>query len=51
MKPGAPEIISKSAPEWPFKDLKKNFRTKKVQIKENKPYFGTSTSDILEARY
>lgn len=26
-------------------------QTKKVQIKENKPYFGASTADIMEARY
>lgn len=53
MKPGQPEIISKTPPSWPFEELKKDAvkKVKKVQIKENKPYFGTSTADIMEARY
>ena len=51
MKPGQPETMSKTPPPWPFEDIKKHKQTKKVQIKENKPYFGTSTADIMEARY
>ena len=51
MKPGQPETMSKAPPQWPFEGIEKLKHIKKVQIKENKPYFGTSTADIMEARY
>ena len=51
MKKGDPETMSITAPAWPFEDIEKQRFTKKVQIKENKLYFGTSMADIMEARY
>lgn len=53
MKRQNDESISTAAPQDPFERIRKlpDKLVKKVEVKAGKPYFGTSTADIMEARY